>query len=805
MQLANSMLLHDIRHAFRALLRVPGLTAISLLTVAVGVGAGTALFSVVKAVLLNPLPYEAPDRLAWVAEINDHGRPMQVGYRNFLDWQAQNHSFSTMAAYEEQSAVVSGSDIPQSSYGAVVTEDFFRLLGASPILGRTFSPEEQVIDGPHVMLLGYGLWQRAFGGNRSVLGRNIHLFGLSATVIGVMPAGFSYPEKAELWLPATTFGDPGIHSRTGHNWRVLGRLQPDVPLERAQADISVIERRIKQEYPSPFQGKDALVTSLQAHMAGEVRGPLLMLFGAVGLVLLIVCVNIANLLLVRVAGHAREMAVRTALGAARRHLIRQTLTESFLLALAGGACGLVFAGWSMDLMRILLPAGIPRADSIRLDGGVIAFGLAVSAAAGILFGFLPAWRASAVNVNEALKSASRCATVGRRTQLMQAALVVSEACLSLVLVAGAGLLARSFWNLRSVDPGFRAEHVLAVDMQFENDGKQSLIPKYRDLFDRVRALPGVLAAGSTRSLAIEGAPDGHFFIDGRRAETGNADANYVVISPGYLKALHIPLLRGRDFNDGDTEKSQPVAIVSAEMARVYFHDRDPIGQRIWFDSFGSKEHWLTIVGVAGDVRQEGLTRPAFSQAYTSYTQQAYGGILSGGTLVARTAGDPAAAAASVRAAIHAVNPDAAPSSRTMDTVLAASVSKQRFQMEILGGFAILALLLAGIGLYGVLSHMVTSGRVEIGIRFALGAPRGVVFRMIAGRALGLAGIGLVAGTLGCLAVRRVLSALIFGIGPSDPVTIAAAIAVLLTVALAAAWIPARRASRVDPMTALRDE
>jgi putative ABC transport system permease protein len=796
----------DIRYGLRSLRRVPSLTAISILTVALGVGAGTALFSVVKAVLLNPLPYADSGRLAWLAEVNDHGRPMQVAFQNFLDWRGENRSFRYLGAYEEGPAIVSGGDVPRSTYGAAVTEDFFRVMGADAIIGRTFSRQEQAVGGPPAVLIGYGLWQRAFGEDRAILGRSIRVLGMAPVVVGIMPPGFGYPAKAELWMPETAFGDPGQGVRTGHNWRVVGRLKPGTGIEQAQADIGAIERGIKQQYPSPFQGKDAAVVSLASHVAGDVRRPLLMLFGAVGFLLLIVCVNVANLLLVRVTGRARELAVRTALGAGRRDLVRQLLTESLLLAAAGGAAGVLLAAASMDLLRLLLPPEMPRAGEISIDGGVIGFALAVSAAAGLVFGLLPAWRASGGNVQEALKAGSRSATAGRRSQRTQAALAISEACLSLVLVAGAGLLARSFWNLRSVNPGFRADHVLAADTGFEHHGNASLVPGYRDLLRRAGAIPGVEAAAMTRSLPVEsGAPDGHFFLEDRRAETGNADANYSVVSPGYLKALRIPLIRGRDFTDGDTESSQPVAIISAEMARVYFPDRDPLGRRIWFDSFTSAEHWLTIVGIAGDIREDSVTAPSFPQAYTSYAQQQSAGILTGGTLVVRTALPPASLAGAVRAAIRAVNPESAPNTRTMDSVLAGSLSRQRFQMEILAGFAALALLLAAVGLYGVLSHMVTANRSQIGIRLALGAPRALVFRMVAGRALKLAGIGAAVGALGCVALRHVLASVVFGIGPSDPAMIAAAIAVLLAAALAAALIPARRATRVDPMAALREE
>jgi putative ABC transport system permease protein len=800
------MALREIRYAVRSLARVPSLTAISILTVALGVGAGTALFSVVKAVLVNPLPYSEPDRLAWLSELNSHGRPMNVAFQNFLDWRSGNRSFLVMASYEAEPSVMSGTDTPQRTFVAAVSEDFFRVMRADAAIGRTFSHEEQSMGGPPVAVISYGLWQRAFGGNKAVLGKSLRVLGKAPVVIGIMPQGFRYPDKTELWLPQTVFGDPGYGVRTGHNWRVVGRLKPGISIEQAQQDVGGIEKSISQQYPSPFQGKDATISSLSAHIAGEVRRPLLMLFGAVGFLLLIVCVNVANLLLVRVTSRARELSVRTALGAGRGHLIRQLLTESLVLAVAGGTLGLLLAVWSMELLRVLLPADMPRIDEISVDGGVISFALAISAAAGLLFGLLPAWRASAMNVNEGLKAGSRSATSGKRSQRTQAALAISEACLSLVLVAGAGLLLRSFWNLSAIDPGFRPDHVLAAETDFDGGEKENLIPKYRDILERARAIPGVEAAAMTRSLPVEaGAPDGHFSMEDRRAESGNADANYSVISPGYLKVMRIPLLRGRDFTDQDTEHTQPVALISAEMARVYYPGRDPIGQRLWFDSFNPSPNWLTIVGVVGDVHEDHLTAASFPQAYTSYTQQKLGQVLDGGTLVVRSGLAPAALTSGVRTAIRAVNPDSATMTRTMDSVLASSLSKQRFQMEILGGFAALALLLAAVGLYGVLAHMVTANRSQIGIRLALGATRSMIFRMVAGQALKLAGIGVLVGAAGCLALRRILASAVFGIGPSDPATMGVAMAVLLAAALAAAFVPARRAMKVDPMTALREE
>lgn len=799
-------MIQEVRQGARALLRVPSLTAISILTVALGVGAGTALFSVVKAVLLNPLPYPDAGRLTWIAEVNDKGRQRQVAYVNFLDWRQQSRSFSGMSVFADFPVIVAGGELPESTQGALADESFFKTLGLSAYRGRTFAADEVKKGVAPVAVIGYGLWQRAFGGDPAVIGRRLRMSGIAATVVGVMPPGFAWPEKAEIWLPITAMGDPVSSGRTGHNWRVLGRLKPGLTVEQAQAEVDGIERRIKQQYPSPFQSKDAIVVPLDEHLAGPVRLALEMLFGAVGFLLTIVCVNVANLLLVRVTARSRELAVRTALGAGRRHLIRQMLTESLLLGAAGGVAGLLLASLSMELLRVLLPPEVPRLAEIGIDGGVVAFALAVSVAAGLLIGLLPAWRASAMNVNDALKSASRSATASAASKRTQSALVVSEVCLSLVLVAGAALLTRSFWNLRSIDPGFRADHVLVADTSFATGEMPAMLAHYRGLLARVRAIPGVEAAGTASHLPIAGFhPDGHFTIAGRPEQSKTADADYVVVSPGYLRAMRIPLVRGRDFNDADAEGGQHVAVISQEMARVYFPGVDPIGRQISFDSFNEGENWVTIIGVAGDTRQGSLTGSVDSLAYVLYTQQSYAGLLADGNLVVRTRVEPASVAGAVRKAIRAVNPDSAPTPRTMVSVVAESLGRQRFQMEILLAFAALAMALAAVGLYGVLSYMVTASRTQIAIRLALGASPAMVFGMITGRALALAAAGVALGTLGCVALRRVLAAVVFGIGPSDPVTIGAAVGVLLAVAVVAALFPAVRAMRTDPMEALREE
>jgi putative ABC transport system permease protein len=623
-----------------------------------------------------------------------------------------------------------------------------------------------------------------------------------------MPPGFDYPDHSEVWIAEGAFFDSP--ARTAHNFRVVGRLRRGATIEQAQSDTGAIARQLKQQYPSPFMAMDALVIPLDRHIAGEVRPTLLTLFGAVGFLLLIVCVNVANLLLVRITTRAREISVRVALGASRSHLFRQMLVESLALAAAGGALGLVIAVWSMNLLRVLLPADLPRAEDIRIDTGVVMFGLAISVLTGLLFGVLPASRAAGLNVNDALKAASRSATVGRHAHRAQAALVVSEVCLSLVLVAGAGLLATSYWKLRSINPGFTADHVIAANVSFttptRNTGFDRLSPMFSQLLEQLRAIPGVESAGLTKGLPLDGpGPDGHFNLENRPQDSGKADAEYRVISPGYLATMRIPVLRGRDLSDQDTAKSLPVVLISAEMARIYWPNEDPIGRRIWFDSFTPREQWLTIVGIVGDVRESALWRPVAPTAYVSHAQTLAPQTLLDENLVLRTTGDPSTIIAAVRDRVHNADREAAIKFEEMSEVLSRSVARQRFQMQVLGGFAALALVLAAVGLYGVLSYMVTSNRAAIAIRMALGAQDWAIFGMIAARALGLAALGAAIGVAGCFAVRQLLSNLLFGIGPSDPVILSAATAVLLIVALAASWFPARKAMRVDPISALHEE
>jgi putative ABC transport system permease protein len=797
-------MIEELRFSLRLLRRAPGLTAIAVLTIASGVGAGTSLFSVVKAVLLNPLPYPEPERLVRVAEVLGASANGLVSYPDFDDWRRQNHSFTAMAAYDGGPINVGGGDAPLRTLGMRVSEDFFEVMGVHPVAGRAFSPAEQRAGTLGVVILGHALWQRAFGGDRGILGRTILLEGMASQVIGIMPEHFAFPPGTEVWIPFL-----GYRSRTAHNDRVVARLRPGVTIEQARADMSAIAHRIKAQYPDPFQSSDASTISLHDSIVGSVRPALLILFAAVGFLLLIVCVNVANLLLVHVTSRAREMAVRKALGASVWHLLRQLLVESLVLALAGGALGFIVAGWSMVLLKILLPAEIPRAADIRIDIGVAVFAFVVSALTGLLFGALPAWRASQLHVQEALRAGLRSSTAGKRSRRTQAALVISEVALSLVLLAGAGILVRSFLKLRAVNPGFQADHVVIATLNFPSHASNPHpIAEYRQLLQQVRAIPGVEAAGTVKDLPLDPIQrDGNFQIESRR-DVHDADAGYLIVSPGYFQALRIPILRGRDLTESDSEGSSPVVVISAELARLYFPGTDALGQRIWFNSFNSRDRnqpWLTIVGIAGDLRQWDLTGALRPLAYIPYAQVTIPALLASGNLLVRTALEPVSLAAAVRGRIQEVDRGAAITFGAMDSVLAGARARQRFQMQVLAAFAVLALLLAAIGIYGVLSYTITSRRGEIGIRMALGAQPVAVFRMVIGGALVLAAAGTALGFASYMAVRRLLGSVLFGVGSGDPLTLAGAIALLLAVALAASWLPAQRATRIDPAFALREE
>ncbi len=508
----------DLRYSFRMLRKDTGATAIAVATIALGIGASTALFSVVNAVLLRPLPYPHPEQLAWIAELNDANEPGRVGYPNFEDWRKQTSAFRYMAAYGDGAVNATGGDFPQRTVAAVVSHDFFDVLGVHPSFGRSFLESEHRASATPPVVLGYGLWQRGFGADARLIGKTVRLSGLACTVIGVMPPGFEYPLHTEAWLPLETFGEPG--GRTAHNWRVIGRLRPERTMAQARTEVETIAHRLKQEYANPYQAKSAEVISLHERVSGSVRPALLVLLSAVGFLVLIGCANVANLLLARAAGRSRELAVRSALGAGRWRLLRQLLSENILLAITGGALGVLAAFWTMDVVRMFVPQDTPLVGPINIDMTVLLFGLALSLFVGLLFGVLPAWSASRSAVMERLKQGSRGQTGSLRSRRTGGLLVISEVAMALMLLAGAGLLLKSFWRLRQVDPGFQAAHVLTANLSFpglsidDSSGPPNLIPAYRQLFDSIRAVPGVKAVGTISSLPLGGDPDtnGHFRI-----------------------------------------------------------------------------------------------------------------------------------------------------------------------------------------------------------------------------------------------------------------------------------------------------
>jgi predicted permease len=772
----------------RSLLRAPGLTAISILTIALGVGAGTALFSVVKAVLLNPLPYLDPARLVWIAPLGEARQELRVSLPDFDDWHAGNRSLARIAAYADAPFLAGGGSNPERTRGAMVTEDFFDLLGAAPMLGRLISPQEHQTGPPlGVAVISHGLWQRVYGGDPNIIGRPISLVGLRTQVIGVMPPGFSYPAGADLWVSARSLRDGNI--RSARNYYVIGRLKAGVTLETARRELQ------------------AMVTPLESHLTGGVRTPLLFLFASVGLLLLIVCINIANLLLVRVTARSRELAVRAALGAGSRRLFRGLLAESLVLAAAGGALGLLLANWSMEVLRAVIPASVPRAAEVRLDFGVMLFGLALSGLAGVLFGTLPSWRATRVNLHDALKAAPRGLSATRRALGLQSALMISEVALSLMLTVAAGLLLSSFMRLRAVDPGFRGAGTLAARISSPmNPAERARIAgRFADILRRVRALPGVDAAGVIRDVPFDPIElDAHFTIEGRGKDPSSI-ARWQVASPGTMEALGIPLLHGRRFTEADTQNAPSVAVISHTMAQRYWPGRNPIGERIWFDGVEPREHWLTIVGIAGDVRQSGLAQPAPPMVYACYAQLQIPPHLVSASVLVRAAIEPRSLIPALREAIRQAHPQAAVKFQTLDDVLSVATARQRFQMQILTGFAAMALLLALVGLYGVMSYLIASNRVAIGIRMALGARPADVFRSVVARAVQLAGAGCGIGIAGCVAARDALSKVLFGVGPSDPGILASAVLGMLSVTLVACWLPAKRAMGVDPAEVLKGE
>jgi predicted permease len=806
----------DIRYSVRMLAKHPGFTLVAVIALALGIGANTAIFSVVNAVLLKPLPYKNPERLVMLWEQHPQSGRMGASGLNFLEWRKESRSFEDITVFTNTSFDLTGLDIAERIEGTQASTSFFNVLGGEAMLGRTFQAGDDTAGAQRVVVVSHGFWQSRLGGDAGVIGKEIRLNDESRTIIGVMPPDFGNRVDTWVWTPLIT--DPEHIGVGGRSLSAVARLKPEVTLAQAQSEMSGIAARLAEVRPEFNREWTVSLVPLHEQVTGDVRLILLVLSGAVGLVLLIACANVANLLLVSAARREHEMAIRTALGATRARLVRQLLTESMLLALAGGALGLLMAMWGVDLLLGLAPGGIPRVREIGIDSQVLGFTLLVSLVTGVMFGLAPAWQSSRGDLSVALKGVGKSSSVSFGRNRLRGTLVIVEVALAVVLLVGAGLLMRSFVRLTEVDPGFGAGNVLLLDIplsatRYKED--HQVVRFYEEMFRRVRGLPGVEAAGTTHSLPLGGSDSNRPFViaDVPTPEPGKEPgASYRVISPEYFRALGIPVLRGTDFKETDNAGAPGVVIINQTLARRFWKDEDPIGKRLRQGAVGGESPWLTIIGIVGDVRHTGLDREPKPEMYFSYAQAATqnSNSIAGNrrriTLAVRVNGNPANFADAVRGEIAAIDKNQPVTSiRTLDETVARSVTPQRFNALLLGIFACLAVLLAMIGVYGVMSFAVTGRTREIGIRMALGARGADVVRMIVGQGMLLVVLGVVIGLAASFALTRLIANLLYGTSATDPVVFIAIPALLSLVALVACYIPARRATKIDPMIALRYE
>lgn len=807
------ILLQDIRFSIRMLLKKPGFTVIAVIALALGIGANSAIFSVINAVLLRPLPYKAPEQLVWIWETNPTSDIKQepASPPNFADWKSQNQSFDSMTAYATSTPILAGGGEPERIPGVAVTEGFFSVLGVDAMLGRTFLPEEDKQGNHRVAILSHALWQRRFGADPNIVDQTITLNGNPYVVVGVMPPAFQTVRtadglSAQIWTPLPL--NYAQAARRGDFLSVIARLKPSVSIEQARSEMASITHGLEEQYPQTNTGWGVTIIPLHEKFVGDVRPALVILLGAVCFLLLIACANVANLLLARAATRQKEISLRTALGASRGRIVRQLLTESMLLAVIGGALGLLLAFWGIKVLIALSPENIPRLNEVGLDARVLGFTFAVSVLTGVVFGLLPALQASKPNLNESLKEGGRSSAGGIRSGRLRNLLAVAEVALALVLLVGAGLLVKSFMRLQQVNPGFNPERVLTMELLLPSskykEGAQ-VTGFYNQLLTMIQSLPGVESAGAVSTLPLAGTGSIIAFdIEGRpqRQPSDNTpDAEYRVISADYFRTMGIPLKRGRLFTEQDVPEAPRALIISETMARQHWPNEDPIGKRI---NTGDPQTtpWRTVVGIVGDIKNQGLETEPYAQMYAPYTQYPQQSL----ALVVRTASDPVGFASTIRSQVWEIDRDLPLYKiRTMEQILSASIARPRFNMFLIVIFAAVALVLASVGIYGVISYSVTQRTHEIGVRMALGAQRGDVLRLIVGQGMALALAGVSVGLLASFALTRVMSSLLYGVSATDPITFAA-ISILLTgVALLACFIPAHRATKVDPMIALRYE
>jgi putative ABC transport system permease protein len=799
-------LLQDLRYAVRMLLKRPGFTVVAVVTLALGIGANTAIFSVVNGVLLRPLPFANPAELAMVwLNYQGRGGPDRewLSPSDFEDWRAQNTTFSHLSALNDWGPTLTGQAEPEPLVGAGVSHDLFTLLGREPVMGRTFLPEEDQVGAPKVVVLSNELWQRRFGSDREIIGKSISLNEENYAVVGVMPAGFKFPVIAntELWRPLRPALSPSC-KRGCLTLRAIARVKSGVLLGTAAADLSTIARRLESEYPDTNSKVGATVVPLHEQLVGNMRRPLLVLLGAVGFVLLIACANVANLMLARSRTRQREIAIRAAMGASRGRVVRQMLTESGLLVTIGGALGLLLALWLLRIFSGLAPTGAPRFDEIGIDGTVLAFTLGAAILTGLIFGLLPALGVSRPDLNSSLKE-GKGTPDGPRSGRLRGALVVAEMALALMLLIGGGLLMKSFLMLQRVDPGFNPDQVLTLRLflsRVNYPDAQKIRGFYAPLLDRLKTLPGAQSVAAISNLPLGGnSTDSSFVIEGQPTSPAGQEpvAWYSSISPNYFSTMEMRLLKGRAFTDLDDDKSPKVVIISETLARRYFSGQEPLGKRI-----GEPDNFREIVGVVNDVKHFGLDADTPPSMYLPLRQSPARGM----TVVVRTAGAPLGVVPALRRDIWAADRNLAIARvKTMNELVSSSITQQRFIVLLLGCFAGLALLLAAVGIYGVMSYSVTQRTHEIGIRLALGARSTNVLALVLKSGMMLAVIGAAIGVAGALALTRLMSTLLFGVTPKDAPTFIGLSLGLLAVALIACYLPARRATKVDPLVALRYE
>ena len=799
-------IIKDIRYGVRSLLKRPGFTVIALVALALGIGANTAIFSLVNAVVLQPLPYPEPDRLVWVfGNIRNGGNRASVAPADFIDYRNQNKTFEQFAASVSitNPANLTGSGEPERLSASVITGNYFQAFGVAPALGRGFTLENEKSGQDQVTVLTYALWQRRFGGDPAIIGKTIVLDGKAVQVIGVMSPDVTLPQQADLWLPMNFDAAAEMKQRFAHFLRPIGRLKKGVSMEQAQADTDLIAAQLERQYPESNTGWNLRLVSLQQQLVGSSRTTLFILFGAVGLVLLIACANVANLLLVRAAGRQKEIALRTALGASRFRIVRQMITESLLLALLGGVLGTALATWGVHMLVSLSEGSIPPTAKVKVDVTVLGFTLLLSIVTGVLFGLVPAFRTMKVNLNDSLKEGVRGGGEGAMHNRTRSLLIVFESAIAVMLLIGAGLLVRSLVALQRVNPGFSANNVLTMRIDLARNkynGPDKTAAFFEQLEGRIVNLPGVEAVGAITELPLSGQPnDMPFTVEGRPPVSPDQafGADFRRINQHYFEAMRIPLLRGRDFTEQEVRQGDKVLVVSQQLVATVFPNEEALGKRL---ITGMRSEPYQIIGIVGDIRHNSL---AGTPSATMYFPTRQTGRVN---FVIRTQGDPLAIVGAVRQEVKALDPDQPIASvRSMNDWVNSSVAAPRYRTTLLALFAALAMILAATGIYGVMSYSVAQRTHEIGVRMAMGARQFDVLKLVVRQGMLLTLIGVVLGLGGAYALTRVMSTLLFGVTAKDPLTFGVVAALLIVVAFLACFVPARRATKVDPLIALRYE